>query len=233
MTKNKLQNILIDNLPWFVTGFLTIFLVGSYFIFPAYEQFIDTAFEILTSGDRDRISVWVKGFGMWGPLVIVFAMVLQMFTLVINSVLLILISILAYGKIWGSILSLVAILVASTVGYFMGKYLGEPAIKKILGEKAEKNVYEKVKKYGVWAVILSRVSPFLSNDAISFITGLAKMNYFKFMAATIIGITPLIGLIAWLEEDWENLKSVLIWISVISLVLFGVYLFFQFRKKKA
>lgn len=102
-----------------------------------------------------------------------------------------------------------------------------------MGEKTEKKVYQKVEKYGVWAVILSRISPFLSNDAISFITGLTKMNYFKFIVATIIGISPLIGLIAWLEEDWERLKSVLIWVSVISIIAFAIYLFLEHRKKKA
>lgn len=233
MTTEKLKHIIIDKLPWFITGFITILLVGSYFLFPGYEKFIDNAFEILTSGDRDRISNWVKGYGFWGPIVIVLAMVVQMFTLVINSVLLILIAILAYGKIWGSLLGLLSVIVASSVGYVIGRMIGESAIEKILGKSTEKKVYDKVSEYGVWAVVIARLSPFLSNDAISFVTGLVRMNYFKFMAATIAGISPLILLMAWLEEDWERLKSALIWVSAISLLGFAVYVFFQYRKKKS
>ncbi|PSJ15995.1 VTT domain-containing protein [Nitrosomonas supralitoralis] len=35
--------------------------------------------------------------------------------------------------------------------------------------------------YGFWAVVLFRISPFLSNDAISFIAGALNMNYRKLL----------------------------------------------------
>ncbi len=46
--------------------------------------------------------------------------------------------------------------------------------------------------YGFWAIIVTRINPFLSNDAISFVGGLLRMGYWKFIGA--IYVETLIGL---------------------------------------
>ena len=77
-----------------------------------------------------------------------------------------------------------------------------------------------------------RLSPFLSNDAISFVGGVLKMGYWKFIGATMIGISPLIIFIAYLGGDYERLKTGLIWTSVISLVLFIAFVWWDRTKRK-
>jgi len=54
--------------------------------------------------------------------------------------------------------------------------------------------------YGFWAIIVTRVNPFLSNDAISFVGGLLRMGYWKFIAAALVGIAPLTSFIAIMEK---------------------------------
>ena len=87
-----------------------------------------------------------------------------------------------------------------------------------------------MEKYGFWAVIITRLAPFLSNDAISFVGGILRMGYWKFIGATLAGILPLAALIGYLGENRERLKSGLIRVSVISLVLFIGYVIYN-RKK--
>ncbi|WP_373055639.1 TVP38/TMEM64 family protein [Zunongwangia sp. H14] len=86
--------------------------------------------------------------------------------------------------------------------------------------------------YGFWAVIIARVSPVLSNDATSFVAGLLRMGYWKFIAATLAGIIPLTGAIAYLGGNFQRLKSGLIWISAVSLVLLIIYIIYDRKKKK-
>lgn len=209
------------------SGLLITILVGSYFVIPSYQAFLNEAFTILTSDNNARISRWVKQFGFWGPLLIISATVAQMFLLVINIVLLVLVSILAYGPIWGSLLGIVSICVASTIGYFIGRFLGLHTVTKLIGENTQKKVSAFIDQYGVSAVVLFRFSPFLSNDAISFVAGLLKMNYFKFLAATIAGIVPLVALIAWMAEDMQRLKNGLIWGSAGSIIIFIAYIIYN------
>ncbi len=217
--------------PLIISGLILVAGILSFFIIPEVNRFMTEAYKVLTSENEERISAWVDDLGIWGPLFIIFTMSLQMFLLVIPSPLLIIISVLAFGPFWGSVLSILAVIVASTIGFFIGKYIGQAFISRMIGDKKEKKLSFYVDRYGIWAVVIARINPLLSNDAISFVSGILRMNYWKFIGATIGGITPLVVLIAWFGENNDRLKSGLIWTSVISMVLLIAYVIID-RKKK-
>ncbi|MCP2044774.1 TVP38/TMEM64 family protein [Pontibacter sp. HSC-36F09] len=218
--------------PLVVTAGIITLLILSYFIFPGFQAAIKEGWDVLTSGDEGRISNWVEQFGFWGPIFIILAMVAQMFLVVVNVVALMLVAIIAYGPFWGSLIAITAVLVASTIGYFIGRGLGEAGVSKIIGRKAEEKVHGFVEDYGIWAVIVARISPFLSNDAVSFVAGITKMSYFKFIGATLAGIAPLTVLLAWLGENNDRLMNGLIWVGGVSLVLFIAYVVYDRYQKK-
>ena len=185
---------------------------------------------MLTSDDEARVKKWVEGFGWFGPVVIVLAMVIQMFLLVIPTILLMIVSTLAYGPVWGSIINFTAVIIASSVGYAIGKYLGLSFIERLVGEKTTKKITTFIENYGFWAVVITRINPFLSNDAISFVAGILKMNYWKFISATAVGITPLILLIAITGQNTDSLKTGLLYGSVASLIIFGGYIWWDKKR---
>ncbi|WP_339750703.1 TVP38/TMEM64 family protein [Algoriphagus aquimarinus] len=220
-----------SKIPLYISVLLLAALIVGYFTIPSVNQFLSDAWNVLTSDDESRIKTWVESFGWFGPVLIILAMVLQMFLLVIPSILLMIVAILAYGPIWGAIISLIAVGIASTVGYVIGKLVGKTFVIRLLGEKTLKKVSSFIEDYGFWAVAITRVNPFLSNDAISFVTGIIKMDYWKFIAATLTGIAPLILLIAISGENTDSLKSGLLWGSISCLVIFVGYIFWDKRKK--
>lgn len=228
----SLQSFLQKKWPLIVSILLFMAAVISYFVLPPVEQFINEAYNTLTSQDEERISDWVNELGIWGPSFIITTMVLQMFLLIVPSPLLMLVSILAYGPYWGSVLAIAAIFIASTVGYYVGKFLSYWTIQKLIGEKKKKNLAFYVNRYGFWAVVITRLSPFLSNDAISFVGGIVKMKYWKFIGATLLGIVPLTILFAWFGENNERLKTGLIWTVIVSILIFTVYVVYDRRKIK-
>lgn len=221
-----------SKLPLLISGSFILLLLACYFLWPAFQETINEAWQVLSSGDQKRISGWVSQFGFWGPIVIVLFMVVQMFLVVVNVVALMVVAILAYGPIWGSVISLIGIFVASSTGYFLGRSLGPATVGKLLGQKTQQKVEEQVQRYGIWAVILARISPLISNDAISIVAGLAKMPFGRFMLATAAGIIPLTILVAYLGQDIDRLKTGLIVVSVIgAAALLGYYLYDR-RKRK-
>ena len=125
-----------SRLPLIISAVIIFGLIAAYFIFPEFNQTIKEGWAALTSNDKQRISEWVSQFGFWGPVFIILAMVAQMFLVVINVVLLMLVAILAYGPVWGSVVAIVAILVASSLGYLIGKSVGEAGVSKLIGQKA-------------------------------------------------------------------------------------------------
>ena len=81
-----------------------------------------------------------------------------------------------------------------------------------------------IDRYGFGAVVIFRVAPFLSNDAISMVGGILRMDYWKFIGATLLGITPLAVLTGYFGQNISTLKTGLIWIGSISLVLYSIYI---------
>ncbi|NJX13885.1 TVP38/TMEM64 family protein [Tamlana crocina] len=229
MKKNPPQK---SNLTLYVSLCILGCILASYFLVPDVEIFLNESWDVLTSDDETRIKNWIKNFGWLGPIVLIAAMILQMFLLVIPSVLLMVVSILAYGPFWGSSIVLASVFTASTIGYIIGKYLGENFILKFLGRKTENKIKSFIDNYGVWAVFITRLNPFLSNDAVSFIGGLLKMNYWKFIGATLGGILPLTIFIAVIGRNTQSLKSGLLWGSLICLLLLGIYIFWDKKKKQ-
>lgn len=209
---------------------IVLLIAGLYFFWPSFHESVNQAFAILVSGDRERLNEFFKQFGIWGPVAIILAMTAQMFLLVIPSTALLVVSVLAYGPLGGTLISLLAVSVASTVGYLIGRKLGPVTVDKLIGSKTREKTEYYVERYGFWIVIVARFSPFLSNDAISIVGGLLRMSYWRFMGATFIGILPLTAIIAYLGETNERLMTGLIWVSVISLIAFVAYVIYDHRQ---
>src|SRR5690606_34253745 len=220
-----------SKLPLYLSISVVVGLLLLYFLVPAVNEFSKQAWGKLSSENEKEVSQWVEQFGWWGPLFIVFAMVAQMFLLVVPTPLLMVVSVLAYGPWKGGIIILVAIFCASSAAYGIGAYFGTPLIERLLGQKTKEKVEGYIEDYGFWAVIVTRLSPFLSNDAISFVAGILRMGYWRFIGATIIGILPLTALIAYLGENNNRLINGLIWVSVISLLGFVAYVWWDRRRK--
>ena len=228
---NKSSSPKKSKLPLYLSLLLVAILVISYFAVPPVNDFFKEAWSVLTSDDEARVKKWVEDFGWFGPVVIVLAMIVQMFLLVIPTILLMIVSTLAYGPFWGSIINFTAVIIASSVGYAIGKYLGLSFIERLLGEKTTKKITTFIQEYGFWAVVITRINPFLSNDAISFVAGILKMNYWKFISATAVGITPLILLIAITGQNTDSLKTGLLYGSIASLIIFGGYIWWDKKRK--
>ncbi|WP_143960944.1 TVP38/TMEM64 family protein [Litoribacter populi] len=216
--------------PIYLSLVLVLGSVLLYFTIPAVKDFVTEAYEVLSSGDENRISEWVDQFGWTGPLVLIMAMTAQMVVLVVPTPLVMVVSVLAYGPIIGSAIILAGIFIASSIAYALGSALGNPMVEKFLGSKSKNNIKGFLLDYGFWAVVVVRFSPFLSNDAISLVAGIMKMGYWKFIGATMLGILPLTLLIAYFEEA-ERLRTGLIWIGTISIVGFIGYVWWDKKKK--
>jgi len=218
--------------PLYLSAMFILAVIAITILSPAAQNFFGDAWEVLSSGDQNRIRGWVTDFGPYGPLVIIAAMIVQMFLLVIPSVLLMLVAILAYGPVWGSLLALLAVAMASTAGYALGRILGENALSRLIGESTGKKLSSYLEDYGFWAVFITRLNPFLSNDAVSLIGGFLRMGYPKFIGATLLGISPLILVIAVLNESSGPWKTVLLWCSLTGFLLLGLYIWRDRRNKR-
>lgn len=223
MSKNFFQKYL----SFILSGIILLFLVILYFTHQPFQDSVTEAWDVLLSEDRDRIKDYVEQFGIWGPVAIILFIVLQMFLIIFPSWLPIIVGVLAYGFWLGILINLVGVAIASTLGYFIGK-----KFHGIVGEKKYEKWKYWIDHYSVGTVILFRISPFFSNDAISFIAGIFRMDYKKFMMATYAGMIPLSFAVAYFSQDLERLEDGLYWIGGVGAVLYGVYIYMDHKKRK-
>jgi uncharacterized membrane protein YdjX (TVP38/TMEM64 family) len=220
-------------LSWAVPAAVLGTLVGLYFVWPAYAGFVDKAWRLLSAGDREALSAWIRGYGAWGPAVLLALMVAQTVVAVIPSLLPMVACVLAYGPWWGGALAFGGLLVSAAVGYGLGRWLGPVTVGRLLGAKTRERMNGVVEDYGVWAVIAARLSPVLSTDAVSIVAGLLGMGWRRFLLATAAGTLPLVVLIAVLGTDIDRMETGLIWISAVSLAAVVGYAVWRRRTGKA
>jgi uncharacterized membrane protein YdjX (TVP38/TMEM64 family) len=58
------------------------------------------------------------------------------------------------------------------------------------------------------------------------------MGYWRFIGATLVGIAPLTIFIAIIGESTSGLKTGLLWGSIVSLVIFILYVWWDKKKRK-
>ena len=212
-----------SRLTWLVPIVVIGALVGLYFVWPAYRDLLREAYEVLASEDRERIEAWVRGYDPWGWVVLVGLMILQTIVVILPSVAAMAASVLAYGPLLGGALAWGGMMVAAAIAYAIGRAFGPVTVEKLIGARSRGKLERAVERYGLWAVIIARLSPILSTDAVSIVAGLVTMGFWRFMAATAAGTLPLVILIAVLGAEVERLQVGLIVISAVSVAIFIAY----------
>lgn len=219
--------------PLLITLVILAGLGVVYALSPDLQQEIKQAFEYAKAGERQALAQWFKQFGAWGPIGIVLFMVLQMFLVVFPSWLPMIVANIGYGAIWGTLIAILAVACASTVGYILGRSLSQPLIDRLVGKKQERKLKGLVERYGFGIVVLFRLSPLLSTDAISIVAGALGMPYWRYMLATLAGITPLAAAIAYFVKDLDQLERGLYWLGGAGLLLYGIYIWLDMRRRRS
>ena len=171
----------------------------------------------------------------FGPLGLILAMILQSLISPIPSELILSIAGSAYiesfGLYEGFVIAFIASFIGSIIGALICYYIGfhfQSWLEKRITIKELKTFSQFIENYGIWAIIITRLTPFIPFDAISYVAGFVKLKKRDFMLGTIVGLVPriafylLIGseVVDLVEEDFTLglLVFVVIIISLFSLM---------------
>ena len=74
--------------------------------------------------------------------------------------------------------------------FLISRALGRDAVEKIAGQGTLKSVEGYFEKYGSRTILVCRLLPFVSFDAVSYFAGLTPMRFWPFFLATGLGQLP-------------------------------------------
>ncbi len=134
-----------------------------------------------------------------GPIGLFFAMIIQALVAAIPSELILSFAGAAFAEKYGVELGLFLAVVFGSLGSIVGaifafwiaQHGGRPLVEKMVEEEALLFADSLLEKYGGWAILIGRLTPFIPFDAVSYGAGLSKgINFRRFIVPTTIGVVP-------------------------------------------
>lgn len=100
---------------------------------------------------------------------------------------------------------LAATIIGASIGYFLGKYLGHPALTWLVGKTKVDKGEAFIKKWGIWGVILAGLTP-IPFKVVTWTAGIFEMPFGRFMIGVLIGRMPRYMLTAYAGAKFLETK---------------------------
>ena len=233
-SQQPLQQSKKFTLPAIAWAYLALIAAASlsYALVPAVRDFAFEGYRMLSSDDRSALQVWVQGFGWWGPVLIIALMIAQTLLSFVPMILVLLVSVMAYGPVYGALLGWFGAIIAALLGYGIGLIFGASLAERFVTPGLRAVIESNVQRYGAWAILALRLSPLVPSDGVSFVAGLVRMRLLPFTLATIAGVTPIAAAVGYFGSSIERLQLGIVVITAFSLIgLVGFVLFDRAKRR--
>lgn len=140
--------------------------------------------------DTARIGEIVARMGIAGPLVIVGLVALAIIVSPIPSGPIAVAAGALYGTMWGGVLVVAGAQIGAMAAFCATRYLGYDALRRS-NSPVLRFVTAPHSQYALMGIVLvSRLIPFISFDAISYAAGVTSLTFWRFAVATLAGVVP-------------------------------------------
>jgi uncharacterized membrane protein YdjX (TVP38/TMEM64 family) len=209
-----------DRLRWLQLG-LALALAGlsclAYWLIGPFQAEIDRAVTVLSSGDLERLRAYIQSYGNWAPVASLLLMVLQALAAPVPSFAITFANGLAFGVFWGWLLSVAGHALAASVCFWLARSLGRQPVEMLSGKIGLSSVDGWIERRGATTVLMTRLVPGISFDAVSYAVGLTGMRYGRFIAATVAGTMPQTLLYAYLGQEAPQYAWILLLASGLTI----------------
>ena len=169
-------------------------------------------------GSIEGLRSYVASYGRFTVPIFIAIQFLQVVVLPIPSMVTIGAGVALFGPFYGALYSLIGILSASIIAFFIGRHLGYKVVSWIIGEKSLQKGLQLVKGKDTIVLTFMFLFPFFPDDVLCFVAGLSTMSvkfYLVMITATrITGIVlssySLGGKIIPLDTWW----GIALWVSI-------------------
>jgi uncharacterized membrane protein YdjX (TVP38/TMEM64 family) len=170
--------------------------------------------ELMWAGDLAGVRDYLRGFGVWAPLVSVALMQVQAVIAPLPSFPLMYANGLLFGTIGGGLLSWASILLSAVLCFGLARFFGRPLVTRVISAAALGRADQVLARFGPFALFVARLIPLTSFDLLSYAAGLTPMRLGPFCLATGLGMAPAIFLSAAAGEigvrsPWAFLGGIL------------------------
>jgi uncharacterized membrane protein YdjX (TVP38/TMEM64 family) len=161
----------------------------------AWLGWLQAAWRVLNADSIARVAAYVRGFGLWAPIISLLLMLLQSVIAPLPGSIVAAANGVIFGIWWGTLLSWAGGLLGATASFWLARRLGQREMERWFSRARMERIDAIGEAQGFWLVLLARLTPLVSFDLISYLSGLSSIGFGRFMLATAIGMLP--GTFAW------------------------------------
>src|SRR5918998_753730 len=159
---------------------------------------VNRALVILASGDGVAIGVYLRSHGAWAPVASLFLMLVQAVAAPVPAILVAFANGLAFGVVWGGLLTIAGQTLAAAVCFWIARALGRRPVEALTSSLGLETADRWLTRWGSRGIILLRLVPGISFDVVSYGAGLTGVGFAPFLVATAVGGFPQAFLFAYL-----------------------------------
>jgi uncharacterized membrane protein YdjX (TVP38/TMEM64 family) len=227
--KKKVENFFRKN--WLIL--LIILIVIFWF---TYSYFSHGIIYDVSNSDVDSVVDFINSFGFWAWLIFILLVILEVVFAPIPPLVLYIAGGFLFGAFFGGILTLIGNMIGSGIDFLLAKRYGRGIVEKKVDKKIRKKFDNFSEKYGGFAIFLLRVNPLTTTDIVSYLAGLTKIKFWKFIMWTALGLIPMIFIQTYFGDVFVRgngiLSAIVITLSILYMIFFVYLIIKVFVKKK-
>jgi uncharacterized membrane protein YdjX (TVP38/TMEM64 family) len=167
--------------------FIVIFLLGYIYRVQFWEKIVEY---FLVISDREKIKNFITSFGAGAPVVFIIIQILQVLFAPVPGEASGFIGGFLFGTLKGFLFSCIGLTVGSCINFYIGRFLGERYIRKIIPSDYLSRFDAFVKRKGAAVIFILFIFPGFPKDYLCLFLGLSTLSFKVFFIIVTIGRMP-------------------------------------------
>lgn len=169
---------------------LIVALPAAYFLIPPLRAKVDSWLFMLAMVDVAALRDYVQSTGAWAPLASIGLMILQAVIAPLPAFVITFANAALFGWAWGALLSWTGAMLGAALCFALARWYGRGLVETLTPPGTLQRFDQLSERWGLWAVLVARLLPFIPFDPVSYAAGLARIGWWRFLLATGIGQLP-------------------------------------------
>ena len=174
----------------FIKILLLAIILGAYFFIPVVHNNVNQLVFLLSMVDVYAVRGYVESTGSWAPLVSIGLMVFQAVLAPLPAFVVTFANAALFGWVFGAVLSWVGAMLGAMLCYWLAWWYGRDLVERVASQSTLRQFDALTERWGMWAVFVARLLPFVPFDPVSYAAGLARLGFVRFLIATGVGQLP-------------------------------------------
>ena len=165
-------------------------ILGAYLFIPVVHNNVNQLAFLLSMVDVYAVRGYVESSGAWAPLVSIGLMVFQAVLAPLPAFVVTFANAALFGWVFGAVLSWTGAMLGAMLCYWLAWWYGRDLVERVAPQGTLRQFDALTERWGMWAVFVARLLPFVPFDPVSYAAGLARLGFVRFLIATGIGQLP-------------------------------------------